>query len=80
MADRFSSEFDVERRQGEVSMYVDMTPATVLEENLMGGYSRTTKPVGQDAPTGVNPNGSSSRGTTDAIAATKLGLPAFNKR
>jgi hypothetical protein len=80
MADRFSSEFDVERRQGEVSMYVDMTPSTVLEVNLMGGYSRTTKPVGQAPADGINTNGSASRGTTDAIAAAKLGLPVVNKR
>jgi len=80
MADRFSSEFDVERRKGEVSMYVDMTPSTVLEVNLMGGYSRTTKPVGQAPADGINTNGSASRGTTDAIAAAKLGLPVVNKR
>ena len=80
MADRYSHEFDTDARQGEVSMYVDMTPSTVLEVNLMGGYSRTTKPVGQTPAEGINTNGSASRGTTDAIAATKLGLPAINKR
>jgi hypothetical protein len=80
MADRFSSEFDVERRQGEVSMYVDMTPSTVLEENMNGGYGRITKPVGQKPAEGINTNGSASRGTTDAVAAKKLGLPAINKR
>jgi hypothetical protein len=80
MVSRFDREFSTDTKKGDVSMHVDMSPSTVLEVNLMGGYSRTTKPVGQAPADGINTNGSASRGTTDAIAATKLGLPVVNKR
>jgi len=77
---RYDSEHGTDATLADVAMYVDMTPATVLEVNMMGGYSRTTKPVGNAPADGINTNGSASRGSTDAIAATKLGLPVVNKR
>ena len=66
-------------RKGDVSMYVDMSPMTILEQQLNGGYNRTSKPVGNAEAERANINGTGSRGTTDAIAATKLGLPVINK-
>jgi len=77
---RFDKEFSVDTKLADVATFVDMSPTTVLEQNMMGGYSRTTKPVGNAPAEGINTNGSASRGTTDAIAARKLGLPVVNKR
>lgn len=67
-------------RAKDVSFVVDMSPTTLLEQNMMNGFERTTRPVGQAAPVGDNVSGSGSRGTTDAIAAAKLGLPVINKK
>jgi len=77
---RYDAKFSTDGTAADTSFFVDMSPATVLEVNMMNGYSRVSKPVGNAPADGVNVNGSASRGTTDAIAATKLGLPAVNKR
>ena len=80
MADRFSSEFGTEARNENVAFVVDMSPTTVLEQQMEGGFSRTTRPVGENPNVRSNINGTGGRGTSDAVAATKLGLPLTNKR
>ena len=79
MPSRFEKDNSVDTRRGDVAMHVDMSPTTLLEENMMGGFNRTSKPVGGSEAERANINGSGSRGTTDAIAAEKLGIPVVNK-
>jgi hypothetical protein len=80
MANRFSPEYGTEARASNVAFIVDMSPATVLEQQMDGGYDRTTKPVGEATATRSNLNGTGSRGASDAVAASKLGLPVINER
>lgn len=72
MRDRYDKG-DVNARQGDVSFYVDMRPATLLEVNLNDGYSRTTKPVGNADPKKDEFHSAGGRGTADAVEAIKLG-------
>lgn len=60
-------------RQGAVAFHVDMRPTTVIEQSQMGGYDRTTKPVGAGAPGSGDFESVGGRGSRDVIAARELG-------
>lgn len=62
------------RGKGEVSRYVDMRPTTLVEQSQMGGYDRTTKPVGAGSVDGGDFESVGGRGARDVIAARELGI------
>jgi hypothetical protein len=59
--------------KANVAYEVDMRPTTILEENVMGGYTRTNKPVGVADPKPAEWESTGGRGTGDAIDARALG-------
>ena len=62
------------RRPGAVSHHVDMRPTTLLEQSQMGGYGRTTKPVGAGTTGAGDFESVGGRGARDVIAARELGI------
>jgi hypothetical protein len=70
---RYDAEHGVDTTLANVAFVVDMRPTTVLEQNQMGGYNRTTKPVGEADAKRDEFESVGGRGTGDAIAARQLG-------
>jgi hypothetical protein len=60
-------------RLGAVAYHVDMRPTTVIEQSQMGGYDRTTKPVGAGHAGDKDFESVGGRGSRDVIAARELG-------
>ena len=60
--------------KASVGFIVDMRPTTLLEQNRMRGYDRTTKPVGVADAAPETWESTGSRGATDYIAAQQLGI------
>ena len=60
-------------RKGTVAFIVDMRPPTLLEQSLDGGYSRTTKPVGDARTAGPEIQTTGGRGMGDAVDAIRIG-------
>jgi hypothetical protein len=70
---RYDAEFSTDARQGDVAFTTDFRPTTLLEENLMGGYTRTTMPVGEGQVGSDEFQSTGGRGTGDAIDAIRIG-------
>lgn len=65
----------VDRRgKGAVAYTVDMRPTTVFEQSQMGGYDRTTKPVGAGTVGDREFESVGGRAARDVIAARELGI------
>lgn len=62
------------RRPESVSYHVDMRPSTLVEQSQMGGYDRTTKPVGDAVAKPDDFESVGGRGARDVIAARELGI------
>jgi len=60
-------------RNQDVAFTVDMRPGYILEQSMMSGFDRTTKPVGQADPTPDEFQSTGGRGTGDAVDARALG-------
>jgi hypothetical protein len=60
-------------RHQDVASTVDMRPGYILEQSMMSGFDRTSKPVGQADPTPDEFQSTGGRGTADAVAARQLG-------
>jgi hypothetical protein len=59
--------------KANVAYEVDMRPTTILEESMMGGYTRTSKPVGVTDARPDEFESTGGRGTGDAMDARALG-------
>jgi hypothetical protein len=62
------------RSAASLAYTVDMRPTTLLEQSQMGGYDRTTKPVGNASVGSGEFESVGGRGARDVIAARELGI------
>jgi len=70
---RYDESGSTNAKKGDVAFYVDMRPTTIMEQNMMGGYDRTTKPVGAADVRRDEFESTGGRGTGDFIDAMRLG-------
>jgi hypothetical protein len=62
------------RSAASLAFVVDMRPTTLVEQSQMGGYDRTTMPVGNAAVGSAEFESVGGRGARDTIAARELGI------
>jgi hypothetical protein len=77
MPSRFDKTYSVDARKD--GFVVDMRPSTLLEQSLMGGFERTTMPVGEKVTEAAENQTTGGARIGDAIDAIRIGANGRKK-
>jgi len=77
MPSRFDEAYSVDAKKA--GFVVDMRPSTLLEQSLMGGFERTTMPVGEAVTENAEHQTTGGARMGDAIDAIRIGANGRKK-